>query len=194
MNYSHIIGVDEAGRGPLAGPVCVGLVAVPKGFNRRLLRDIKDSKKLSERRREEWYERLREFAPRHGVAYTSCLSGNEFVDQKGIMRAIRAGLARGLRRLSLDPERTRVLLDGSLYAPDEYIFQKTIIRGEESEPLIALASIVAKVRRDRKMKRLSRLYPEYDFAQHKGYGTRAHYKAIRRHGICPIHRTSYVKM
>ena len=187
-----IIGVDEAGRGPLAGPVCVGVVCVPKGFKvRRAFPGVANSKAISEKERERIYKLVQERAKTGEIAFRARFSSASAIDAKGITRAVRSAVFRGVRALAPEPEGVRVLLDGLLQAPLEYE-QKTIIRGDETIAIISLASIVAKVRRDRRMKRLAKKYPEYGMEQHKGYGTKAHYKAIKKHGPSAIHRRTFL--
>lgn len=187
----YLIGIDEAGRGPLAGPVSVGAVVLMPHFDRGVLDGIRDSKKLTEEARERWYARLqglrREGVLRFAVAYTSA----EKIDRLGIVWAVSSALRRALAELAVNPAEARVLLDGGLRAPKEYLEQKTIIRGDASEPVIALASIAAKVRRDRLMKRLASAYPAYGFEIHKGYGTALHREKIEALGLCDIHRESF---
>lgn len=185
-----LVGVDEAGRGPLAGPVAVAAVCLPRIS--RFLGRVKDSKKLSERRREKLYRRVAEWQARGRLCFAVSLVGEKLIDRVGISRAIRFGVARCLRRLEFKPAQCCVLLDGSLRAPTFYTNQKTIIRGDETVSIIALASVIAKVKRDRRMKRLSKRYPAYGLERHKGYGTRAHYCAIKKHGPCPLHRRSFL--
>jgi len=182
------IGVDEVGRGPLAGPVAVGVFAVPKGGDLRVLAGIKDSKVLSARQREVW---CRTLIALPGSRYAVSFVHASVIDRVGIVAAIRTALARALGKLSIDPVESSVLLDGGLYAPHSYARQETIIRGDASEPLIAGASIIAKVARDRVMVHADTRYPVYGFAAHKGYGTRAHVVALRRHGLSPLHRRTF---
>lgn len=190
------VGVDEAGRGPLAGPVSVAAVAlmarVPLdiGMSRGTL---KDSKQLSEKKRGQWFEWLRGKQKSGRIKFTASLVGEKTIDRIGIVKAVKIGIGRCLKRLDLKPEQCRVLLDGNLAAPKVYRNQKTIIRGDEKIPLIMLASIIAKVRRDRRMIKLARVYPDYNFETHKGYGTRAHYRALNRYGLSPLHRRSFLK-
>lgn len=186
-----VIGIDEAGRGPLAGPVSVGAVLLLPHFNVGELSGIRDSKALTEAAREAWYARMsawrQEGSLRFAVAYTSA----EKIDRLGIVWAVSSALARALRQLGADPDGSLVLLDGGLRAPSLYAQQQTIIRGDASEPVIALASIAAKVRRDRLMKRLAVQYPGYGFEVHKGYGTTKHRQAIGELGLCGMHRRSF---
>ena len=202
-----VIGVDEAGRGPLAGPVAVGVVLAPKGFNiKKAFPGVADSKKLSEKKREEIFALLQ---PNYGgpssglVRYVVMFASAKEIDKKGIVVAIRHAVARGLKQLlekttevrppyiKAGPLCLEVLLDGSLHAPAEYA-QKTIIKGDVTEPIISLASIAAKVTRDRLMQRLAKKYPGYGFEQHKGYGTKGHYEALMRHGLSPEHRKTFL--
>ena len=187
----YLIGIDEAGRGPLAGPVAVGAVMVPVDFDWSVLEGVRDSKKLSEKKREEIFTRARELEQSHSLHFTVSTSSSAYIDTYGIVPAIKRALAEALSRFDIEPHDCRVLLDGSLKAPAEYIHQETIVRGDDTEPVISLASIVAKVTRDRLMKRLSPKYPAYDFHVHKGYGTLLHRKAIQARGLCELHRTSF---
>lgn len=191
----YLIGIDEAGRGPLAGPVAVGVFAVRSKAVLKNFKGVKDSKQLSEKQREEWFRLIQIHAKEGIVKYAVSMSSSEVIDTQGIVHAIRSALNRCLKRLERHEFATidsRILLDGSLYAPDRYINQKTIIDGDAKEPIIALASICAKVTRDRKMKRLGKEYPYHGFEIHKGYGTKAHYKAIKKHGLTPDHRRSFL--
>lgn len=187
-----ILGIDEAGRGPLAGPVSIGAVYIQK--NRKIpLQGLRDSKQLSEEKREEWFRRIQEWQKEGRLQYAVTLVSQGVIDAKGISFAIQKGVASNLQKLRANPKSTEVLLDGSLKAPKEYINQKTIIKGDEKIPVISLASIVAKVTRDRAMKKLGKKYPEYRFEIHKGYGTFAHRKAIQKYGPCPIHRKTFLR-
>jgi ribonuclease HII len=186
-----VIGVDEAGRGPLAGPVAVGIVLAPAGFDiKKAFPGVNDSKQLSEAKREEIFELLK---AQTKVKYAVRFASHDIIDSKGISYAIRGAVARGIRSLAPDPRDVHVLLDGSLKAPDIYE-QETIIGGDGSAPIIGLASIAAKVSRDRLMKRLAKLYPEYLFEQHKGYGTALHYAMLAKYGPCIIHRRTYLHL
>ena len=187
----YLIGIDEAGRGPLAGPVSVGAVLVPLDFDWKLVEGVRDSKKLSEKKREEIFERARELEQTSVLRFSVSTSSAAYIDRYGIVPAIKRALAEALSRFEIEPQECRVLLDGSLKAPEEYIHQETIIRGDDTEPVISLASIMAKVTRDRMMKQLSPKYPAYDFHVHKGYGTALHLSAIARCGLSDIHRTSF---
>ena len=188
MTTNWTIGVDEAGRGPLAGPVSVGVCAVPDGFDMSLFTGIRDSKTLSEKKRDEWYTKItKETVLRWSVVLISA----EYIDREGIVPAIRAGLTRALQKVTCAPEDSVVLLDGGLHAPEEYGNQKTIIRGDASEPLISAAAILAKVTRDHYMLEQAHKYPEYGFERHKGYGTKQHREAIVQHGMSKLHRKTF---
>lgn len=188
----NVLGVDEAGRGPLAGPVAVGVVRVAEGFDvAREFPGVKDSKQLTERVRERLFAQLAARAEMGDVAYRVCFGTHAEIDGRGITTAIKRAIARGLRALANDRAQAMVYLDGSLYAPSAYA-QATIVRGDALVPLISLASIAAKVSRDRLMRHLAREYPAYGFERHKGYPTQAHYAALALHGPCAIHRLSYL--
>jgi len=189
------IGIDEAGRGPLAGPISVGAFSVRSKDILKKFKGVKDSKQLSEKQREEWFRKIKSEKAKGKILYAVSFSSAGIIDSKGITHATKAALNRCLKRLEnkdFAPLKCKILLDGSLYAPSRYTNQKTIIDGDAKEPIIALASICAKVLRDRKMKRLAKKYPRYGFEMHKGYGTKAHYRAIKKHGISPIHRRSFL--
>ena len=197
---TFVIGVDEAGRAPLAGPVSVGLVRVPQRFN--VLREFsgtKDSKQLSEAKREEIYEQLVKRTQAGDVDFCVRFSDHLYIDEHGITKAVRKAILSGIRALapldkaSRQAPAVKIFLDGLLHAPSVYE-QETVIRGDDLVPIISLASIAAKVERDRLMKRLAKKYPAYGFEQHKGYPTKMHYAAIGRHGLCEIHRRSYCKL
>lgn len=201
-----IIGVDEVGRGPLAGPITVAAVAARKDkkFNiksqklKNVLRGIKDSKKLSPKQREEWLRRLLAVrSPASHLVWAVASVGSVAIDRIGISRAARLATGRCLRKLtthySLLITHSHILLDGGLYAPRTYQNQETIIKGDEQKPLIAAASIIAKVTRDRMMTRFDTQYPRYGFAVHKGYGTAMHRATIAQYGFCPLHRRSFRK-
>ncbi len=185
-NYT-IIGIDEAGRGPLAGPIAVGAVLIKNGKQERLLKGIKDSKKLSPQKREEWFALIKE-----NFEWSVAMVGAETIDRIGIVNAAKLGVSRVLRELCRQRKPDMVLLDGSLFAPRTYK-QETIIKGDEKIPVISAASIAAKVLRDRKMCRLQKLSPEYCFSAHKGYGTKKHYELLKQNGFSRYHRRSFLK-
>ena len=191
----YLIGIDEAGRGPLAGPVAVGVFAVRSKEALRKFRGVKDSKQLSEKQREEWFARIRVAVKNGEAAYAVSFSRAGTIDDRGLSYAIYSSLNRALKRLEckgVDCPRAKILLDGSLYASARYPDQTTIIDGDAKFPIIALASICAKVLRDRRMRKLALEYPQYGFEIHKGYGTKAHYRALKKHGPMPEHRISFL--
>ena len=188
----YLIGVDEAGRGPLAGPVAAGVVAVAEGFDvANEFPGVRDSKKLSEQKRDKLFEMLEARAGSGDARFTVEFESAEAIDEDGITSVIRRAVARGVDKLAPDATRVRILLDGALTAPPEYA-QETIIGGDELVPLISLASIAAKVSRDRLMLALANEYPDWGFNEHKGYGTKAHYAAIKKYGLSAIHRRSFI--
>ncbi len=187
----YIVGVDEVGRGPLAGPVTVGAVAVPVHLLPRF-HGVKDSKKLTADARKEWRNRVHE-SGKDGMRWAVASSSSSIIDNRGLTYAIRKALHEAIRKLAVEPEHCIVLLDGGLKAPERWSEQRTIIRGDEQEPAIALASIIAKVHRDKVMERWSLVYPEHDFHIHKGYGTEGHYRSIKKAGLTPIHRRSFLR-
>ncbi|MDE1974937.1 MAG: ribonuclease HII [Patescibacteria group bacterium] len=192
------IGIDEAGRGPLAGPIAVGAFAVKSEKALNEFRGVKDSKQLSEAQREEWFGKIKTQKANGKVYYAVSFSSAAIIDAHGITRATRTALNRCLKKLeakgfAAPGYSCKVMLDGSLYAPSRYVNQRTIIDGDAKHAIIALASICAKVLRDRKMKRLSRRFPGYGFEVHKGYGTKAHYGAIKKLGPSEMHRRSFLK-
>lgn len=197
MNYKYIVGIDEVGRGPLAGPlyVCSFLLSVDD------LEDIvsidlpiRDSKKLTEKMRVRWFTYLEEKRREGKIQYAVSRAKAQEIDSKGISVCISHAVTDSLRRVVGDDIRkeTLVLLDGGLKAPPEFS-QQTIIKGDEQEAVIAFASIMAKVLRDEYMTALHKKYPHYGFEKHKGYGTAAHMKAIREFGTVDEHRISFLK-
>lgn len=198
MKYKYIVGVDEVGRGPLAGPVfvCCSKIAVKDVEN--LVSEsglpLRDSKKLTEIMRKKWFAYLEKKRKEGIFDYkVSSASANQ-IDNSGIAVCISGCIAHSLERL-ISQENLQdivVLLDGGLKAPKEYS-QQTIIRGDEGEASIALASIVAKVLRDELMEKIHEKFPEYGFDRHKGYGTAQHIKTIREKGTCEEHRVSFLK-
>ena len=199
MTTRYVIGIDEVGRGPLAGSLTVAAVAAPQrsytnGAIKKLLNDIKDSKKLSSKQREKW----RKIILAEKSFFASVVSVRSFViDRIGMARATRLAVSKCLWKLenknaSLSKDQiAHIFLDGSLYAPPSYLNQQTIIKGDEKIPLIAAASIVAKVHRDRAMQRLAKKFPQYQFHLHKGYGTALHRSLIQKHGLSSIHRVTF---
>lgn len=189
----YIVGIDEVGRGPIAGPVAVGAFVFLSSKAKKIFRGVKESKQLSEDMREKWFAVIERAKKDGSVDFRVSFESQKIIDSKGLSWAIRRALKRSLTLLDIDPDKTKVLLDGGLKAPEEYVDQKTIIKGDEKETVIALASICAKVLRDRKMAKLGKRYPQYGFHSHKGYGTKGHYLAIKKHGLLNEHRRSFVK-
>jgi ribonuclease HII len=190
-----LIGIDEVGRGPLAGPVCIGLCKFPAGKRRKIwkiIEGVKDSKKLSEAERHFWSRQMKALSTAGMISYHTSFVSHAIIDRKGIAKAVRLAIKRTIKKAELEPKKCEILLDGSLRAPKEFKNQKTIIKGDEKEPIIALASIVAKVRRDNRMKKLAKKYPGYGFEIHKGYGTKEHIRALKKLGPSDIHRQSFI--
>ncbi|MEI7688840.1 MAG: ribonuclease HII [Candidatus Nomurabacteria bacterium] len=198
----YIIGIDEVGRGPLAGPVavCAFLIkdekflesAIGKAYG-KVLPKLKDSKKLSKKQREVWFEFLKLQKKEGDCDYAVSFVSPENIDKFGIAKCIQKALNESLQKVaSQNLSSFQIFLDGGLKAPIEYVNQETIIRGDELHPVISMASIVAKVTRDAVMTKYAKDYPEYGFECHSGYGTKAHYDAIKKHGQTPIHRKSYI--
>ena len=188
------IGIDEVGRGPLAGPVAVCTFAwLSGGWFPKELEGIKDSKKLSEKKREEWFAKIQQFKKEGKCDFEVEFKSAKYIDTNGISKAIRECVRLCLEKLELDIKKTHVLLDGGLKAPEEFLFQETIIKGDARECVISAASIIAKVTRDKLMVRLSKKYPQYGFDIHKGYGTLFHRTSIRKNGISKEHRRTFVK-
>jgi ribonuclease HII len=177
-----VVGVDEAGRGPLAGPVSVGAVILPPGFAHPM---VNDSKKLSESRREKLFDELQEIA---GLRWAVSLVGVEEIDEKNILKATHLGMARAVESLGVEPG--MCLIDG-LSVPRFPYPHLGMVKGDSKSLSIATASIFAKVTRDRVMREAAKKYPGYGFERHKGYGTKAHLEALRTLGPCPIHRRSF---
>ncbi|MCM1088170.1 MAG: ribonuclease HII [Muribaculaceae bacterium] len=180
--YSYICGIDEAGRGPLAGPVVAGAVILPKNCN---ILYINDSKKLSEKKREELYDVIMDKAAAVGVGY----SAPERIDEINILQATYEAMREAISNLSIQPD---LLLNDAVTIPEVSMKQVPIIKGDAKSISIGAASIVAKVTRDRLMRRYDEVFPEYGFAAHKGYGAQAHIEALKKYGPCPIHRKSFI--
>lgn len=192
-HITHIVGVDEAGRGPLAGPVAVGAFCIPVNFDRSFFIHVMDSKQLSHKKRVEWFTKIKDLHKKGGLHYAVALIGSHTIDTKGITHAVHVGIKRVMNRLNLHPKKTLVLLDGLLSAPKEFLYQETIIKGDAKEPVIGCASIMAKVTRDKYMIRKSKIFPQYAFDVHKGYGTRLHIQLLKQCGYSEIHRQSFIK-
>ena len=190
---THIVGVDEAGRGPLAGPVAVGIAVVPYNFDWGLIPGVGDSKKVSEKNRKAIFLRTKKLKKQGLLDFHVSLVSNSTIDRTSITRAVALGITRAFTKLKLNPKTTDVRLDGLLKAPADFLIQETIIKGDQKETVIGLASIMAKVTRDAHMVRVAREYPQYSFEIHKGYGTLKHRQAIKSHGLTPLHRKSFCK-
>jgi len=196
-NAEYIVGIDEVGRGPIAGPVAVGVFMMKKddyarfGFFFPELPLGKDSKKLTPSFREKCLKRAQELRKAGICDFFVSFVGSGTIDSKGIVYAIKLAISRSISKICAPPH-ALILLDGTLSAPSRYKFQHTIVKGDEKHPIIALASIVAKVSRDRRMVGLSKKYPGYGFDRHKGYGTRSHYDSLRSLASSPIHRHSFM--
>ena len=188
----YLIGIDEVGRGPIAGPVAVGAFVFLDPKAKRLFRGVKESKQLNEKNREKWFAIINDTKRAGLVDFCVIFQSERVIDNKGLSYAIKNALSKSLLALKIDPKSTKVLLDGGLKASPEYKDQKTIIKGDEKEMVIALASITAKVLRDRKMIKLGKKFPDYGFEIHKGYGTKKHYDAIKKYGLLKEHRRSFL--
>lgn len=178
-----ICGVDEAGRGPLAGPVCAAAVILPKGLE---IPGLNDSKKLTDKRRRELFPLIQEQAIAYGIAFAS----HEEIDEMNILQATFLAMERALAQLKIQPE--LALIDGNRQK-DFGIKVETVVKGDSRSANIAAASVLAKVTRDLYMEQMAQEYPGYGFEVHKGYGTKAHYQALRDLGPSPIHRMSFLR-
>jgi len=193
-----IIGIDEAGRGPLAGPIAVGLCVLPSRSGKELLNLFsgfpfgKDSKKMSARQREFWFGQIRVAQSKRLLNFDVCFANAKDIDSKGVTSVSRECILRLLKKLKVKEDSTAIFLDGGLKAPEKFKHQETVIKGDEKIFVISLASIVAKVKRDMKMKMLDKRFPEYGFREHKGYGTRKHFKALNEFGTCKEHRERFL--
>ena len=180
----YICGIDEAGRGPLAGPVVVASVIMPKDS---MIEGVNDSKKVSEKKREKLYDQILEEA----ISYSVGIVDQKEIDRVNILNATKAGLTESIKGLKTKPD--IILVDAITGIDTCGIPYMPIIKGDAKCYSIAAASIIAKVTRDRIMRQWHEVYPEYNFIQHKGYGTAAHIAAIKEYGLCPLHRLSFVK-
>ena len=181
--YKAICGVDEAGRGPLAGPVCAAAVILPRGLE---LPGLNDSKKLTDKKRRELFPIIKEQAIAYGIGFAS----HEEIDEINILQATYLAMERALQQL--EGKADFAIIDGNR-AKDFGIPVRTVIKGDSLSASIAAASVLAKVSRDDIMLEMAEKYPEYGFEVHKGYGTKAHYEALRAYGHSPIHRMSFLK-
>ena len=181
-DYTYICGIDEVGRGPLAGPVVAGAVILPKDCD---ILYINDSKQLSEKKREELYDIIMEKAVAASVGYASV----ERIDEINILQATFEAMREAISKLPVSPD---ILLNDAVTIPQVDIRQVPIIKGDAKSISIGAASIIAKVTRDRLMTEYDQVFPEYGFASNKGYGSAAHTEAIKRIGPCPIHRKTFI--
>lgn len=183
QGFSAVCGIDEAGRGPLAGPVCAAAVILPPDCD---IPGLNDSKKLSEKKREALFPVIQEKALAFGIGWATA----EEIDRVNILQATFLAMVRAVEALPAPAD--YALVDGNRMPPLP-IPGETIVKGDATSASIAAASILAKVSRDRLLRRLDEEHPEYGFAKHKGYGTQAHYEAIRKYGLLPEHRRSFLK-
>ena len=183
LGFKYICGVDEAGRGPLAGPVFAAAVILPEDYE---IEGINDSKKLSEKKRDKLYDEIIE----HALAYSVQSCDNKIIDEINILAATMLAMKKAVESLEIKPD--IVYVDGNRL-PDLEVPAEYIIKGDATSASIAAASILAKVSRDRFMYEMDKKYPEYCFEQHKGYPTKLHYEKIREFGPCEIHRLTFLK-
>ena len=182
--FSCICGVDEAGRGPLAGPVCAAAVILPEGA---VIEGLDDSKKLTEKKREGLYDIIKETAVAYSVAYGTL----EEIETVNILEATYLAMNRAIEGLNVKPD--FALIDGNRVPRGIKILCETIVKGDSKSMSVAAASVLAKVTRDRLMLEYDKKYPEYNFKKHKGYGTKEHTELIKQYGPCEIHRLSFLK-
>lgn len=182
--YKFICGVDEAGRGPLAGPVCAAAVILPPDC---IIDGLNDSKKISEKKREMLFKQIIQKAVSYSVAYGTL----EEIEKYNILEATYLAMNRAIDGLSQKAD--FALIDGNRIPKNIKIPCETVVKGDSKSCSVAAASILAKVTRDRLMLEYDKKYPQYNFAKHKGYGTKAHYEAIKEYGVCEIHRLSFLK-
>ena len=180
---AYICGIDEAGRGPLAGPVVAAAAVLPKDCQ---IFYLNDSKKLSEKKRDLLFAEIKEKAVAYGIGIVS----PQVIDEINILQATYEAMRQAISQLNVIPE---ILLNDAVTIPGVDIMQVPIVKGDAKSVSIAAASILAKVTRDRMMMEYDQIYPEYGFAKHKGYGTAAHIAALKEYGPCPIHRRTFIK-
>jgi ribonuclease HII len=184
QGFSAVCGVDEAGRGPLAGPVCAAAVILPEGL---VIEGLNDSKKLTEKKREALYDVIKEKALAYSIAFATV----EEIEEYNILQATFMAMTRAVEGLSATPD--YALIDGNKIPPQLTVPAQAVISGDALSYSIAAASVLAKVTRDRYMVEMDEKYPAYDFKKHKGYGTKVHREAILEVGPSPIHRMSFLK-
>lgn len=182
--FHKICGIDEAGRGPLAGPVVVAGVIMPQNS---MIEGVNDSKKVSEKKREKLYDLILEEA----ISYSVAIIGQDVVDEINILNATKQGVTNVIEKLDVKPD--LIVVDALTHIDTKGIPYESIIKGDAKCYNIAAASIIAKVTRDRIMRQWDEIYPQYGFIAHKGYGTAKHIEAIKEYGLCPIHRRSFTK-
>ena len=182
--FEYICGMDEAGRGPLAGPVVVAGVIMPKNS---MIEGVNDSKKVSEKKREKLYDVILEEA----ISYSVAIIGQDVIDDINILNATKQGVTRVVEELDVKPN--LILVDALTHINTKGIPYDSIIKGDAKCYNIAAASIIAKVTRDRIMREWDEIYPQYGFINHKGYGTAKHIEALKEYGPCPIHRKTFIK-
>jgi len=190
----YIIGIDEVGRGPLAGPVTVCAFAILES-DLQLLDNVgaRDSKVLSEQKRDLVAAKLAVLKKEGKCVYQVASTSQTIIDEKGLTKSIFMAIGSALKKLKIHPEHADIYLDGGLHAPKSYFRQHTVIRGDGKIPVISCASCIAKVHRDNVMKKMDLEFPEYGFYANKGYGTPEHYKMIKKFGISVIHRKTFLK-
>lgn len=182
--FNNICGIDEAGRGPLAGPVVVAGVIMPK---ESMIEGVNDSKKVSEKKREKLYDLI----IKEAIDYSVAVIGQDIIDEINILNATKMGVTRVVEDLNIKPD--LILVDALTHIDTKRIPYDSIIKGDAKCYSIAAASIIAKVTRDRIMRQWDEIYPQYGFLTHKGYGTAKHIQAIKEYGLCKIHRKSFTK-
>lgn len=183
QGFRMVCGIDEAGRGPLAGPVCAAAVILPLNCE---IEGLDDSKKLSETTREALFDVVKENALAYGIGWAS----EQEIDEVNVLQATFLAMIRAVKAMPVPAD--YALVDGNRMPP-LMIPGETVVKGDSKCACIAAASILAKASRDRLLRELDRQYPEYGFAKHKGYGTKEHYEAIKKYGVLPIHRRSFLK-
>jgi len=202
LKSNYIIGIDEVGRGPIAGPVTLGIVGIDmkspaaKSLGtlvQHKIDGIRDSKQLTPVERENIHAQMVEYKKTGYIEFYTTSVNASIIDEKGLSFAISNAIARLLRKFDVDAVTVDIALDGSLHAPEKFLNQKTVIKGDTIHLSIALASIAAKVVRDKYMRKQDKVFPEYGFKKHKGYGTIEHRTAIKKYGLSPLHRKTFCK-